>query len=126
MPKNPVIWFEIYVQDMPRAKGFYESVLQLTLQKLDTPGDEITQMWAFPSDMNGGGASGALVKMEGGPSGGSGTIVYFASDDCASEAGRVQTAGGKLMKDKFSIGPYGFIALAIDPEGNTIGFHSMK
>jgi predicted enzyme related to lactoylglutathione lyase len=126
MPKNPVIWFEIYVQDMQRARSFYESVLQVTLQKLDTPGDEITEMWAFPSDMNGGGASGSLVRMEGGPSGGSGTVVYFGSDDCADEASRVQTAGGKLMKDKFSIGPYGFIALAIDPEGNTIGFHSMK
>lgn len=23
---NPVGWFEIYVQDMPRAKAFYEGV----------------------------------------------------------------------------------------------------
>ena len=24
---NPVVWFEIYVQDMERAKTFYEAVL---------------------------------------------------------------------------------------------------
>ncbi|MBM4231128.1 MAG: VOC family protein, partial [Gammaproteobacteria bacterium] len=28
MNSNPVGWFEIYVQDMPRAKAFYEAVFQ--------------------------------------------------------------------------------------------------
>ena len=27
---------------------------------------------------------------------------------------------------KFSIGPYGFIAIAVDPDGNMFGLHSMK
>jgi predicted enzyme related to lactoylglutathione lyase len=27
MKTNPVGWFEIYIQDMDRAKKFYESVL---------------------------------------------------------------------------------------------------
>jgi len=44
MESNPVRWFEIYVQDMSRAKSFYESVLQLKLEKLDSP--ELT-IWAF-------------------------------------------------------------------------------
>jgi predicted enzyme related to lactoylglutathione lyase len=30
------------------------------------------------------------------------------------------------MKDKFSIGQYGYIALMTDTEGNTVGLHSMK
>jgi predicted enzyme related to lactoylglutathione lyase len=34
MNSNPVAWFEIYVQDIDRAKRFYESVFQATLQKL--------------------------------------------------------------------------------------------
>ena len=38
---NPVRWFEIYVQDMKRAKTFYEAVLGLKLQKLAAPGDMI-------------------------------------------------------------------------------------
>ena len=37
MRANPVGWVEIYVQDMERAKKFYESVLRLALQKLNTP-----------------------------------------------------------------------------------------
>ncbi|MGZ3749502.1 MAG: VOC family protein, partial [Pseudobdellovibrionaceae bacterium] len=31
MKNNPVGWFEIYVQDLDRAKKFYESVFQLKL-----------------------------------------------------------------------------------------------
>jgi len=123
---NPVVWFEIYVKDMQRAQAFYEVVLQVQLQKLESPAADVVEMWSFPSQMHGFGATGALVKMEGGPSNGNGTIVYFACDDCATEAGRVAASGGKVMKDKFSIGQYGFIALATDTEGNIIGFHSMK
>jgi len=29
------------------------------------------------------------------------------------------------MKEKFSIGEYGFIAIAFDTEGNMIGLHSL-
>ena len=35
---NPVGWFEIYVQDMDRAKAFYEKLLGIKLSKLDNPG----------------------------------------------------------------------------------------
>ena len=38
MTRNPVGWFEIYVQDMDRAKAFYENVLSRTLEALAPPG----------------------------------------------------------------------------------------
>lgn len=123
METNPVKWFEIYVQDMDRAKKFYETVFEGTLQKLES---EELEMWAFPMEMNAGGASGALAKMPGCPSGGNSTLVYFGCDDCAVEAGRVVKAGGKVFKQKMSIGQYGFIALVTDTENNLIGLHSMK
>ena len=41
MVNNPVIWFEIYVQDMARAKAFYESVFQGKLERLNGPGPEM-------------------------------------------------------------------------------------
>ena len=125
MNRNPVGWFEIYVQDMDRAKKFYEAVLHVELMKLESPDPEI-EMLAFPMNMEAGGASGALAKMEGCPSGGMGTLVYFSCEDCASEASRVEAAGGKICKPKMSIGQYGFIALVNDTEGNMIGLHSMQ
>lgn len=123
MTFNPVIWFEIYVQDMPRARAFYERVFQVQLTLLENTEFEF---WGFPMEMGAGGASGALVKIEGVPSGGCGTLVYFTCEDCAVEAGRIVEAGGQIHKEKFSIGQYGFIALAIDTEGNMFGLHSLK
>jgi len=123
MDNNPVIWFEIYVQDINRAKAFYESVFQVKLERLNNPDFE---MCGFPMAMNGPGASGALVKKTGVASGGNSTLVYFSCIDCAVEAGRVTKYGGSVQREKMSIGQYGFIALAVDTEGNMIGLHSLK
>ncbi len=123
MNANPVGWFEIYVQDLPRARKFYETVLGASLTKLDA-GD--LEMWAFPMAENGPGISGALLSVPGVPSGGNSTLVYFRCDDCAVEAGRVAGAGGKVQREKMGIGQYGYIAMAYDTEGNLFGLHSMK
>ena len=123
MANNVVGWFGIYVQNMDRAKRFYETVFECELQSLHT---EPFQMWAFSMSMEGYGASGALVKMDGFPSGRNSTIVYFSCKDCAVEAARAVAAGGRIQKDKMSIGQYGFIALVYDTESNLIGLHSMQ
>ena len=121
--RNPVGWFEIYVQDMERAKTFYKKTLEVTFERLESPGVEL---WAFPMKMDAGGAAGALVKMEGKDSGVGGTLIYFSCEDCAIEAARAAENGGKIQKEKMSIGEYGFIVLVSDSEGNLIGLHSMK
>ncbi|HZJ14096.1 MAG TPA: VOC family protein [Chthoniobacteraceae bacterium] len=121
--RNPVGWFEIYVQDMARAKAFYEKVLQTTFQRLESPSLE---MWMFPMLDDKPGCTGALVRMEGKDSGSGGTIIYFSCADCAVEAGRAAQHGGKVVKEKFSIGDYGFISFVEDTEGNMIGLHSIK
>jgi predicted enzyme related to lactoylglutathione lyase len=123
MAHNPVRWFEIYVQDMGRARGFYETVFDTKLARLDS-GD--LEMWAFPQAKDRMGTSGALVRIAGMASGGNSTLVYFGCEDCAVEAARVAGAGGKLHRDKMSIGQYGFVALALDTEGNLFGMHSLR
>ncbi len=126
MNNNPVGWFEIYVQDMDRAKGFYEAVFQVKLERLDNPAEMNIELWSFPMVKNQMGASGALVKMEDGPSGGNCVLVYFMCTDCAIEATRAASSGGQVVREKMSIGHYGFIALIRDTEGNMIGLHSMQ
>ena len=71
MTDNPVRWFEIYVQDMARAKAFYESVVQVNLERRNNPEPE---MWAFPMKIGGSGCAGSLVKMNGVPSGGNSVL----------------------------------------------------
>jgi predicted enzyme related to lactoylglutathione lyase len=124
MPVNPVRWFEIYVQDMDRAKKFYETVFRTQLTKLDTPASG--DYWTFPSQSDHPGVAGALVKMDGVPSGGMGTLVYFGCEDCAIESTRIANAGGRIKFEKMAIGQYGFIVLAFDTEDNMIGLHSTK
>jgi predicted enzyme related to lactoylglutathione lyase len=127
MERNVVGWFEIYVDDMQRARAFYEAVFEAKLDNLAPEGDAgDLQMLAFTGDPNAGGAAGAIVKMEGCKAGGNSTIVYFSCADCAVEASRAAANGGRIFKDKFSIGQYGHIALVEDTEGNIIGLHSMN
>lgn len=125
MKGNPVGWFEIYVQDMPRARKFYEALFDAKLEQLKSPAGEL-DMWSFPGDTNAYGTPGALVKMKDAPSGGLGTLVYFMCEDCAVQEARVPGLGGKIHRAKISIGEYGFISLVLDTEGNMIGLHSMK
>lgn len=126
MTSNPVGWFEIYVQDMARARKFYESVLLVSLTDLPAPDGSDIEMMTFPMGMDLPGASGALAKMKGFPSGGNSTLVYFSCEDCAVEASRVASSGGRVQQEKMAIGEYGFIALAFDTEGNLFGLHSMN
>ena len=120
---NPVNWFDIYVQDMVRARSFYETVFGVQLTRLE--GTQF-EMWAFPSRQDGVGARGALVRLPGYPSGGNSVIVYFSCADCGVEAAKAATSGGRIETGKKSVGPYGYIALVFDTEGNIIGLHSLQ
>ncbi len=125
--ENPVVWFEIYTNDLDRAKSFYEKVFKTELSPIGDPANEGLKMLAFPGDMETPGkAGGALVHVEGMPAGNNSTIVYFFSEDCSVEEARVKDAGGEVIRNKMSIGEYGFVSLARDTEGNIIGIHSMK
>ena len=121
--RNPVGWFELYVQDMERARSFYQNTFECTLEHLESP---VIEMFAFPMQPDKPGSAGALVRMPGKDSGGGGTIVYFSCLDCAVETARAVQNGGKVLKEKMSIGQYGFISLVYDTEGNLIGLHSRQ
>lgn len=123
MKANPVGWFEIYVNDLTRARAFYEAVFQTTLSELPVP-DPNVEMWAFPYNDTDLGAAGALVRIDGCPAGGNSVLVYFSCEDCAVEESRVAPNGGKVCKPRFSVGKWGFISLVMDTEGNMIGLHS--
>jgi len=126
MKGNPVGWFEIYVKDMARARKFYEGVFETKLSRIGPPENDDLQMWGWNGDATSYGTPGALVKMKEDPPGGFGTLVYFSCEDCAVQEARVPKFGGRIHRPKLSIGPYGFITLAVDTEGNMFGLHSMK
>jgi uncharacterized protein len=83
-------------------------------------------MHSFPTDMGSYGAAGALLRSPHGRPGPGGTLVYFSVHDCAVEASRVAAASGRLLRPKFSIGEFGWVALCTDTEGNPFGLSSMR
>lgn len=120
---NPVNWFEIAATDLERAKKFYTVVFKREFELVEMPG---TKMYMFSGGNGAQGAAGALVLSDENKPSADGTIVYFECEDVASETSRVESAGGKLLFPKMSIGEFGFISQCIDTEGNRIGLHSEK
>jgi uncharacterized protein len=118
-------WFDIYVNDMERAQAFYETVLDTTLTSMDDPNNPTAIMRAFGDDFVSHGAGGALVKLDHAQPGPGGSMVYFSCADCAVEEARATSAGGTVVRQKFSIGDHGFVSIVTDTEGNMIGLHSV-
>lgn len=120
---NAVGWFEIPVVDMERAMKFYETVLEVKLERHMV--GEIDMAWFQMVD--GKGAAGSLVyHKEWYKPSPDGALVYFTaySGDLSNELSRVEMAGGKILAPKKAIGEYGFMALVLDTEGNRIALHS--
>lgn len=126
MKNNPVTWFEIYVNDMDRAKKFYETIFASEMTEMTVPDGMNMKMTAFPFQEGSPNTTGALVQSSDMKAGGNSTLVYFETDDCLAEQNRVEQAGGKVAMPKFAIGQYGFCSICIDTEGNMFGLHSMK
>ncbi len=118
---NPVHWFEISVNDMDRARKFYENVLEIQLGLHQV---ESTLMAWFPTTEGGAGCSGALLKSEGRTPSHDGTMIYFSVPDIEAVLARVEANGGRTLTPKTDIGEYGFYAYFEDTGGNRVGVHS--
>ncbi len=112
-------WFEIPVDDFDRAKNFYETIFQTSINAIDFGS---FKMGLFPHKKVGC----AICKGEGYKTGDAGTVVYMnANPDLQHVQDRIETAGGKIIQAKKQISPeHGFMALFIDSEGNRLALHS--
>ena len=121
--KNTINWFEIPVTNVDRATKFYSTILGIQMQRMEAGG---VNMAMFPGMPNGG-VHGALVQGEAFIPSDKGSIVYLnAGNDLTVVQGKIEAAGGKILKAKFGIGEHGFIAYFKDTEGNKVALHSMR
>ena len=127
--KKAISWFEIPVEDMARAKKFYEHVMDVQL----VPGDPIDgmEMACFPMKSPESSASdaksfGARVKYKHHTPSKDGVVLYLSSQDLEVELGRIDNSGGKVVSPRTSIGKWGYMAYFIDTEGNKLALHSSK
>jgi uncharacterized protein len=120
---NAINWFEIPVTDFTRAKKFYETLYGAEIMEMPFPNGKYGML---PADMQNG-VGGGIVQGEGFEPSAKGTIVYLnAGDDLSTALSKVESAGGKILMPKTSIGGNGFMAHFLDTEGNRVALHSMQ
>lgn len=120
---NPVVYFEIPVSNMGRARLFYERVFKVSLEVRDIDGNE---MALFPQAEGQPGASGALARGSSYVPGKAGARVYFGVADIAQTLQLAVSAGGQLNYPLTEVPEYGWVAEFIDVEGNCIALYSSQ
>ena len=121
---NTVVWFEIPVKDLQRAMNFYSKVMGIKMAPMEMGP---LKMAFFPYEQGTNAVSGALVESKEYTPSTKGTLVYLnGGNDLSTQLKRVKGAGGKVVKEKMSIGEYGFMAVFEDTEGNRVALHSQK
>jgi predicted enzyme related to lactoylglutathione lyase len=125
---NILTWFEIPVTDTPRAKRYYETILDIEMSTR-TFAESNEELTFFPYDPSviqatSGRLTGVLTKSANNEPSAKGTLVYInASPSIQTILDKVELAGGKIIVPKTAMNA-GFIAIIVDSEGNRVGLHS--
>jgi predicted enzyme related to lactoylglutathione lyase len=120
---NPVVYFEIPVNNMDRAINFYKAVFHFEFDKEIIDGNE---MALFPFTEGSSGISGALAKGEIYKPTKDGIVIYFKTDSIDETLNLATANGGQILYPKTDNG-IGFVAEFEDSEGNRIAlFQSLN
>jgi len=119
---NTIVWADIPVADMDRARAFYGAVLQAKIALMDGSDGTVALL---PWDPEVGGVGADLAKGENLKPSAEGAAVYL---DCGGDIDgmlrRVVAAGGKVLLPPTDMGDMvGTISFFLDSEGNRIGLH---
>jgi len=117
---DTIVWCDIPVNDLDRAIRFYSAVLGQVVSK-ESFGEMSFGLLPHAKEN----ISGCLVKTEEAQPSANGPLIYLNCegrlDAAIAEAGK---NGGRILKPKHQIGPYGFRAVILDSEGNRVALHS--
>ena len=125
---NPVIHFEIQVEDVARARMFYGDVFGWTFEDYSQYVDE--EYWGVIT--KGGGAegiNGGLFKRKsklGGSEPNFGVNAYVCSivvEDFDAHHAKIISAGGKVVKAMHALTGMAWQGYYLDTEGNSFGLH---
>lgn len=122
---DPLVHFEIPVDDLERARGFYSSVFGWNLMDFPmpdgskyigvhtTPIDEKTRQPLKPGAINGGIMK--RTKTAKAP------IFAMNVPSIDERIKQIEKAGGKVVMPKIDMMGMGFYAYVTDPDGNVLG-----
>ncbi|HEY0607402.1 MAG TPA: VOC family protein [Herpetosiphonaceae bacterium] len=116
-----VVWVEIPVQDLDRASKFYQTVFNL--QPTEIGDDGVRRTTTLTSQNQQPGLS--LNQTKNFEPSDKGPLVYLdTGEDLPGHLSRVESAGGKVVEPKTSMGEAGNYATILDTEGNLLALYS--
>lgn len=120
---NVIVWADIPVTDIDRARTFYAHVLGNEIPLM--PGMKSVALLMPPGTGSPSDVSGDLVQDSDTPSTNHGATVYLNSNgDIVGMLARAVEAGGKVISEPENMGEMvGWIAFFEDSEGNRVGLH---
>jgi uncharacterized protein len=119
---NPVVYFEIPVNNIDRAIKFYTTVFNFEFDKEIIDKNE---MALFPFAEANSGISGALAKGEIYKPTKDGVVIYFKTENIDETLTLATSNGGQILYPKTDNG-IGFVAEFEDTEGNRIALYQSK
>jgi predicted enzyme related to lactoylglutathione lyase len=119
--KNYISIFEIPATDISRAVEFYQSILDIKIEKMDMPE---MQMGILPYE--GQMITGVIIKADGYKPSADGVTIYLnGGDNLQVILDKIEKSGGRILIPKtLHADESGYFATFIDSEGNKIGLHS--
>jgi uncharacterized protein len=110
---NPFVHVELNTTDVGKAKSFYGSLFNWTLEDVPMPNGSYTMIKV------GEGTGGGIMKhpVPGAPSA---WLAYVLVDDVAASTKKAKSLGATVMKDATEIMGVGTFSVLIDPTGAAI------
>ena len=120
-----IVHFEIPSDNLERTKKFYTELFGWKMEKM--PGTDQREYWTFFTTTNdrgssGGGEGDELRTVSGGmmerqmpqeP-----IMIYIGVDSVTEYSNKVESLGGKVIKQKTEVPGYGWFAICTDTENN--------
>jgi predicted enzyme related to lactoylglutathione lyase len=121
---HTIVHFEIPAADVGKLETFYEGLFGWKILKAPMEGMEYWLIHTVPTDDKGmplrPGVNGGLFQKQ--PQQESmNQVNYFTIESIDEHLMKVEILGGKILVPKQQVPTVGWIAVAVDPEGNQFG-----
>jgi hypothetical protein len=116
---NPFVHVELSTTDVSKAKTFYGSLFNWTLEDVPMPQGSYTMIKV------GEGTGGGIMKhpVPGAPSA---WLAYVLVDDVAAATKKAKSLGATIMRDVTEVMGMGSLSILIDPTGAALGLWQPK
>jgi predicted enzyme related to lactoylglutathione lyase len=117
---NPFVHVELNTQDVAKAKSFYQSLFDWSLNDVDMGGG-----MTYTLVNVGEGTGGGMMKHPM-PDAPSMWLPYVLVDDIAAATAKAKSLGATIVKDVMEVMGEGSLSIIIDPTGAALGLWQQK